>query len=144
MQPEGMVHALQMIHGLLKSGGCLVDIHPTAKPPAIKVRSGDRIKRAGLLQETDDFIEYIQADEALTRAVDGGLFSVEEQGSFAFILHAQFVTELREFLQEEWQDAVLAPEVAKRAEKLLKTSDSELLLIEEIRISRFGRSQVAD
>lgn len=38
-----MVHALKEIHRLLKSDGCLIEIHPALESPLIKVYQGDAV-----------------------------------------------------------------------------------------------------
>ncbi len=64
-----MVHALETIHGLLKPDGILLDIHPTNEPATIAVRLRERLIPAGWVQESDDYVEYEWADEALQRVV---------------------------------------------------------------------------
>jgi len=136
-----MVHALEKIHRLLKPDGRLIDIHPTSEPASIEVRLGARTTPAGWLQETDDYIEYEQADEALQRIVHGGWFSLEREGVFEFVTHADSLADLREFLAEEWQDAIVDELTAGRVDELLSTSDrdKEVILRESVRIARFRR-----
>ena len=73
MELEGMVHALEIVHDLLKPGGVLVDIHPNGDPPPIEVNVGGDVMLAGYLDETDDFEEYFKADEALAEVTGTGL-----------------------------------------------------------------------
>jgi len=65
-----MVHALEKIRRLLKPSGRLIDIHPMDRPPPVAVRLGLHTHRLGCLRETDDSIEYRQADAA------GGAFKL--------------------------------------------------------------------
>jgi len=141
MAPEGMVHALEIIHSLLKPGGVLVDIHPTGDPPRIEVLVGDQPHLAGFLQETDDFIEYTQASQALEQAVHRGWFSFQTSQEFIFKTYAPTPGELFQFLSAEWKDALLLPEVIEQAEALYKSADAEskIQLIERVRIARYGR-----
>jgi hypothetical protein len=90
------------------------------------------------MKESDDFIEYRQADAALAQVVERGLFVVERESTFPYITHAGSVSELREYLAEEWKDAILDEASAASAEELLSTSepDRELILREQIRIAR--------
>jgi len=133
-----MVHALEKIHGLIRPGGILLDIHPTPQPPRIEVRLGARTIPAGWLKETDDYVEYEDADDALSQAIARGLFVVERRGKFSFITHADTIAELREYLAEEWKDAVVDDLTAVRIEELLSTPerDKEVILRESIRIAR--------
>ena len=134
-----MVHALEKVHRLIKPDGKLIDIHPTPEPASIEVRLGERIIPAGWLQETDDYVEYELADTALTNVVNTGLFTLERQGAFTFVSYADTLAELREYLADEWQDAIIDDLTAMRAEELLGTfeRDKELILRESIRIARY-------
>ena len=100
-----MVHALEKIHRLIKPGGCLIDIHPSGEPPSLEVQAGTRVTLAGWLHESDDYVEYGYADEALARVVESGLFRVERQGTFEFVMRADSLADLRAFLAEGWEDA---------------------------------------
>ena len=133
-----MVHALEIIHGLLKPEGRLIDIHPSGEPPPIIVRIGERSEIAGWLQETDDFIEYRQAEAALAQAVSDSLFTVEGQSSFIFNTYAETFAELSAYLEANWSDAVIPPDTMAHAEALQKTArgKTEVLLREHVRISR--------
>ena len=133
-----MVHALEKIYRLLKPDGMLIDIHPVPEPPSIEARIGDRTISAGWLKERNDYVEYDQADEALAQAVARGLFAVERQGAFTFILHGDTVEELREYLADEWQDASIDDITAMRAEEVLSTPerDKEVIVRESVRIAR--------
>jgi len=133
-----MVHALEKIHQLLEPDGRLIDIHPTGDPPPIGVRISQQTTVVGRMKETDDFVEYAQASDALAQVVRRGLFAVEREGTFEFVTHADSVSEWREYLAKEWKDAILDAAVAAKAEELLSVSgpDRELILREQIRIAR--------
>ena len=133
-----MVHALEKIHQLLRPDGKLIDIHPSGAPPPIEVRIGDHVACVGCMKETDDFIEYTQASDALTQVVQRGLFAVEREGTFEFVTYADSVADLREYLAKEWKDAILDEDVAARAEQLLGgvERDRGLIVREQIRIAR--------
>jgi hypothetical protein len=136
-----MVHALELIHRLLKPDGQLIDIHPSTEAATLEVRVRDRHLPAGWLQEEDDYIEYELADAALDQVVETGLFALERSGEFRFIWHADTLDELRAYLAEEWQDAIVDDLTFMRAEELLATfeRDKEVILHETIRIARFRK-----
>lgn len=136
-----MVHALETIHDLLKPDGILLDIHPTNEPAAIVVRLREQIIPAGWISESDDYVEYEWADEAVSVAVNDGLFTQEQWGTFEFVWHADSMDELRAYLAEEWKDAVIDDVTAMRIEELLKQPihDKEILVSEAIRIARYRR-----
>jgi hypothetical protein len=135
-----MVHALEKIHHLLKPDGFLIDIHPSGEPPPVEVRIGERNHLAGWLKEKDEYIEYIQADEALQSVVDRGLFVLEKQGTFTFNTYAASLEDLRTHLDEVWEDAILDEQVAGRIEDLWcsPSGDKELVIKEIVKISRLS------
>lgn len=134
-----MVHALEKIQQLLKPDGLLLDIHPTNEPAAIAVRLHEQLIPAGWINESDDYVEYEWADEALQRVVDDQRFALERVGTFEFVWHADTLAELRAYLAEEWKDALIDEVTAGRIEELLKlpVRDKEILVSEAIRIARY-------
>jgi len=113
-----MVHALEQIHNLLKPGGCLIDIHPNGELVEFHYQVDEGEQFLGYMQESDDYIEYLQADEAVQTAVDGGLFHLEAARGFEFRTYADSFNELKAFLEENWSDAVITQDVIVRAGKL--------------------------
>ena len=113
-----MVHALEQIHDLLKVDGYLIDIHPTGEPVKFIRLLPEQDILFGYLQETDDYIEYHQADEALKTAVSNGWFQVEKAREFEFNTYADSFDSLKAFLNENWSDAVIPEDVMTTAQKL--------------------------
>ena len=134
-----MVHALEKIQQLLKPGGILLDIHPTNEMAAMAVRLREQLIPAGWLNESDDYVEYEWADEALQQVVSSGQFALERVGTFEFVWHADSLNDLRAYLAEEWKDAIIDDMTAMRIEELLKlpVHDKEILVSEAIRIARY-------
>lgn len=137
-----MVHALEKISQLLKPDGILLDIHPTNEMAAIAVRLREQLIPAGWLNESDDYVEYEWADEALQHVVNRGQFVLERTGTFEFVWHADSLSDLRAYLAEEWKDAIIDEMTAGRIEELLKlpVHDKEILVSEAIRIARYRRT----
>jgi hypothetical protein len=127
---------------LLKPAGILLDIHPTNEPAAIAVRLRDQFIPAGWVNESNDYMEYEWADEALQQVIDDRRFVLERTGTFEFVWHADSMADLRSYLAEEWQDAIIDEVTAMRIEDLLKlpVPDREILVSEAIRISRYRRA----
>ena len=113
-----MVHALEQIHALINPGGYLIDLHPNAKMVEFILPLDDGEHFIGYMHETDDYIEYRQADESIDTAVANGLFQVERTGEFDFRTHADSFDELKTFLDENWSDSVITGEVIANAKKL--------------------------
>jgi hypothetical protein len=131
MQPESMVHALEQIHDLLKPEGYLIDVHPTGEPVKF-IRPLDGYEHfVGDLQETDDYIEYQQADEALEIAVSKGLFQVNGTEEFKFHTYANSFETLKTFLKGNWSDAVIPDDVIAEAQKLDKEHGKHTVFLRE-------------
>jgi len=137
-----MVHALEITHDLLKPDGLLIDIHPSGNPPLIEVHVGREVQLAGYLEETGDFVEYFEAHDALTDVTGRGLFELEREGLFTFMLHAPTIMALADHLEAEWSDAVLRDDTIERAAELMGEPGEgrEIVLRESVRIARFRSS----
>lgn len=92
-----MVHALEEIRRLLKPDGCLIDIHPVAEAPLIKVYRGENLLFAAPDPGYDYEAEIRHAEEALEQVVRRGVFVIEGQSKFDLITHSPSAAELREF-----------------------------------------------
>ncbi len=136
-----MVHALETLHGLLKPDGILLDIHPTNEPATIAVRLHEQLSPAGWVHESDDYVEYEWAGEALQRAVSDRRFALARAGTFQFVWHADSMSDLRAYLAEEWKDAIVDDVTAMRIEEVLKlpVRDKEILVSEAVHIARYRR-----
>ncbi len=133
-----MVHALKIVYDLLATEGRLIDIHPTGMPPLIELVTPTGRFPLGYLQESDDFIEYAQADSALNQVVERDLFVNERQGKFVFVTHAASIAELQVFLTENWSDAILPPAIGQQADELQRSLGVQgaIQMSEHVRIQR--------
>lgn len=113
-----MVYALEQIYDLLRPGGHLIDIHPNGELVEFHYVLEDYEHFLGYMLETDDYIEYRQADEALEAAVSRGSFQVKKLGEFEFRTYADSFGEMQTFLHETWSDALITDEVIARATAL--------------------------
>ena len=133
-----MVHALEKTRRLLSPTGALVDIHPSAEPPSLQVRIAGEIHDAGWLRESDDYLEYEDADRALAQVIDSGLYAPERRARFNFITHAPSLRDLRAHLEDEWHDAFIEETTVRLIEDLMRTRqrDKEVMLRESVQIAR--------
>jgi SAM-dependent methyltransferase len=97
MEHEGMVHALEEIHRLLKPAGTLIEIHPVVDaPPLVEVRSDGQL----LFAEHDPVFDYEedlrQAEAAVATVLDRGVFVLDDRRRFELLTHAASVKELRD------------------------------------------------
>ena len=120
MEPASMVHALQEIHHLLKPNGYLIDIRPNGElNEFIRPRQdGAGEHFIGYMHESDDYIEYRQAEAAVQEVVAAGLFQIVKAGEFEFRIHTDSFAELRTYLNETWSDAIITEEVIAEAKRL--------------------------
>jgi SAM-dependent methyltransferase len=97
MDHEGMVHALEEIHRLLRSDGVLIEIHPVPGSPLIEVRSGADVA----IREADPTYDYeddlLHAEQAVDEIVQRGRFDLGATCDVDFVIHASSVEELREY-----------------------------------------------
>jgi hypothetical protein len=137
-----MVHALEIIHSLLKKDGLLIDIHPNGEPPPIEVHVAGEVLLAGHLEEAGDFVEYFEAGGALADVTARGLFELEREGLFTYMTHAPTIMALTDHLAAEWSDAVVPEKAMERAAALMSEQgeDSEIVLREIVRLSRYRPS----
>src|SRR4030042_99027 len=61
----------------------LIAVPPTAQPPALEVRSGDHVTLAGWVHETDEYVQYAQADAAVQAVLRGGQDALGTSATFA-------------------------------------------------------------
>jgi hypothetical protein len=121
MEAGSMVHALEQIHDLLEPRGHLIDIRPNGElTEFIYPLEGQEHYFIGYMQETDNYIEYRQADEALQTALSKGWFEVLGSWEFEVRTYGHSMEELKNFIEESWSDAVVTEEVVANARKLEK------------------------
>jgi hypothetical protein len=125
-----MVHALENIRNLLKPGGRLLDIHPLEDPRPIEVHISAECILAGWLRESDDYIEYVQADEAIAHVIGRRLYALERRDTFTHKIHAETIWALRDYLAETSQDSIIDDLVLARADELMRTvtEDKEVVM----------------
>jgi len=100
MLREGMVHALEEIHRLLRPAGCLIDIHPTLAATLIEVHRGGTITfSAPVSDQSSQYVQY--AEDALEGVVKDGLFTIEQGIEFEWRTYASSVAELRDYIIQE-------------------------------------------
>lgn len=152
MEHEGMVHALEEIHRLLKPAGTLIEIHPSPEgPPLVEVWSNGGLSFA----EEDPGFDYAddlrQAEAAVASVVDRGMFIFEDRRRFELRTHAGSVEELREhwevagaYNHEEKEETLLRrqDEMYSRASAVMEDAvgSSEVVYVEPATMSRLTPS----
>jgi hypothetical protein len=148
MEYDGMVHALEEIHRLLKPNGALIDIHPVSEPASIEVHQAGKIDLVGLLSVRQWCFEFEQADIALAEIIQRGKFTLERHALFDLPTHygsaAELGTDLKESIEVFARDAQAAIEplphveaLTARAEEMMRVAGgAELIVHERTHISR--------
>ena len=122
-----MVHALDEIRRTLKSDGVLIDLRPVEDHWTVEVASQQTTQTAGQL--TDMPIGRAD-DEAAFRAMheveSRGWFVKEREEEFAFFYYWDTPTEMKEFMDEEWEDfEKIEDEVYHAAQSLWSTANAD-------------------
>jgi hypothetical protein len=125
MPVEGMVHALEKLHGMLEVDGTLINIQPASEPSSLEVHRAGVVEQAGWIGHRRDFATYRQSRAALAQAVEDGWFAVEREEKFPFLYHPDTWSTLRAWLEEKWENAVLDEATAERARVLLREAGPE-------------------
>jgi SAM-dependent methyltransferase len=137
MRPEGMVHALEEIHRLLRPSGTLIEIHPVPEPSTIEVRARGEVL-LGERDPDDDDEDELHAEEAVVEVVRRGRFVVDATRDFEFFTYASSVDELRNFFavsgayDDTPKDETLAARqeaVYGRAEHLIAASGGKAKIV---------------
>jgi hypothetical protein len=146
MESEGMVHALEAIHRLLRPDGTLVDIRPHADPSILKVVAGNQTLFAEPKRE-GDHEGVLDSDHAMDEILERKVFAVERGRDFEFISYGSTAGELREFWDryndyeptpKEQEQLAFEDKVYAKAEEIRKDSgnDAEVAIHERVRIAR--------
>ncbi len=131
-----MVHALEQIHALLEPGGVLINIQPEGELVEFYAVLNAGEQFIGYMLETDDYIEYFQAIDAIETATGMGLFQREKVDTFEFRAHASSFDEMKTFLEENWSDAVITDEVIASAKNMEdKHGVYKTILREKVKLS---------
>jgi SAM-dependent methyltransferase len=146
MAPEGMVHALEEIHRVMRPAGALIEIHPALEFPFLEVRSNGEL----FFSENDPGFDYEEdsrnAEAAVATVIGRGVFVLEEIRRFELRTHASSLKELRDHwtvadaYDPEEKEETLArrqEEMYARAYEVLERSPgAELVYVEPATMSR--------
>jgi hypothetical protein len=146
MEHEGMVHALEQIHRLLRRAGTLIEIHPALEAPFVEVWSNEELS----FREDDPGFDYKDdlhsAEEAIATVVGRGVFVLHGRRRFELRTHASSVREFRDhwavveaYDHEEKEEALVRrqDEMYTRAQEVLDRSPgAELVYVEPATMSR--------
>ncbi len=105
MEHESMVHALNEIHRILKPRGILIDLRPVEDNWSVEVVTSTGNQVAGKLM---DMPVGIADDNAAFQAMNEvealGWFSKEKDDEFGFFYIWDTPSEMKSYIDEEWED----------------------------------------
>ncbi|HLA86524.1 MAG TPA: hypothetical protein VJL10_00740 [Anaerolineales bacterium] len=105
MEHESMVHALDEIRRTLKPNGLLIDLRPVEDHWSVEAASQQEVQVAGQLTDmpigkADDEAAFKAMREVESRR----WFIKEKEEEFAFFYYWDTPSEMKEFMEDEWQD----------------------------------------
>ncbi len=105
MEHESMVHALDEIRRTLKPNGILIDLRPVESNWSVEVVSSAGWQAAGRLSDLPTAVEDDEAAfNAMRAAESNGWYSKKEEKEFAFFYYWDTPSEMKEFMEDEWED----------------------------------------
>ena len=125
-----MVHALGEIRRVLKRDGTLLDLRPVEDQWAVEVASSTEFKVAGYLVDMPVGIEDdAAAFRAMSEAESRGWYVKEREEEFAFFYYWNTPSEMKDFMEEEWEDfEKLEEDVYRKAKSLWASANADARL----------------
>ena len=100
-----MVHALDEIRRTLKPNGLLIDLRPVEANWGVEVVSSEGRQAAGRLNDLPQGMEDDEASFKAMREVESqGLYIKEKESEFDFFYYWDTPSEMKEFMETEWED----------------------------------------
>lgn len=123
MEHASMVHALDEIRRTLKPNGLLIDLRPVEDNWTVEIPSSSGLQIAGRLTDMSIGIADDAAAFAAMKDVESrGWFVREREEEFAFFYYWNTPSEMKEWIDEEWDDFEKIEEDAYRKTQSLWAS----------------------
>ena len=122
MPHEGMVHALREIWRVLISGKYLIDLRPRSENLRVEVVAGERVKFAGIIDESVYLPDDVAADNAVAQLVQEGLFTQKREVRFDYAMYWDSPDEMKAYAMERWAKSRLPETVLTRSRRFMATS----------------------
>jgi hypothetical protein len=105
MEHESMVHALDEIRRTLKTNGTLIDLRPVESNWSVEVSSSTGYQVAGSLNDMPMGLADDEAAFKAMREVESRRWYIKEkEEEFAFFYCWDTPSEMKEFMETEWED----------------------------------------
>lgn len=100
-----MVHALSEIHRVLKPNGTLLDLRPLEDSWSVEIVSSAGWQASGRLSDMPIGVEDDEAaNQAMREAQTRGWFIQKKIEEFPYFYYWDTPSEMKEFMEEEWED----------------------------------------
>lgn len=122
-----MVHALDEIRRTLKPNGILIDLRPVEANWSVEVVSSAGYQVSGRLSDLPAAVEDDEAAfKAMRAAESNGWYSKKEEKEFAFFYYWDTPSEMKEFMEDEWEDfEKLEEDVYKKTSSLWALANAD-------------------
>lgn len=105
MEHASMVHALDEIRRTLKPSGVLLDLRPVEDNWQVEVVSSAGWQAAGRLSDLPAAVEDDEAAfHAMREAESNGWYIKEKEKEFDFFYYWDTPSEMKEFMESEWEN----------------------------------------
>jgi hypothetical protein len=130
MEHESMVHALDEIRRTLKPNGLLIDLRPVEANWSVEVVSSAGWQSAGRLSDLPVALEDDEAAfHAMREAASRGWYLKKDEKEFGFFYYWDTPSDMKEFMDEEWEDFEKMEEhVYRKASSLWASSNADARL----------------
>jgi hypothetical protein len=105
MEHESMVHALDEIRRTLKPNGVLIDLRPVSSNWSVEISSSTDYQLAGSLNDMPIGLADDEAAFKAMREVESRRWYIKEkEEEFAFFYYWDTPSEMKEFMETEWEN----------------------------------------
>jgi hypothetical protein len=127
MEHESMVHALSEIRRTLKSNGILIDLRPVESNWSVEIASSTGYQASGRLTDLPIAVADDEAAFKAMREVESkGWFVKKAEEEFAFFYYWDTPSEMKEFMDEEWEGfEKLEDEVLEKTKSLWAMANAD-------------------
>jgi hypothetical protein len=143
MEHESMVHALDEIRRTLKLNGVLIDLRPVESNWSVEVSSSTGDQLAGRLNDMPTGLADDEAAfKAMREAESRRWYIKEKEEEFAFFYCWDTPSEMKEFMETEWEDFEKMDESVYRAAQSLwsqANADAQLRVRVKMLITKWKR-----
>ena len=127
MEHTSMVHALREIHRTLTPNGLLIDLRPVEDNWTVEIPSSSGLQIAGRLTDMPIGIADDAAAFAAMKDVEArGWYIREREEEFAFFYYWDTPSEMKEWIDDEWDDfEKIEEDVYRKAQALWATANAD-------------------